>query len=127
MKKYLIIDQGLRNALVKDYTLKENNKGFIIENLVGLTLALNFKNITYWKKQNYEVDFIADEIPIEVKYKNMIGKKDFIGLLKFLDSHKKTNGIVITKNKLGFQKIDGKTIRFVPFWLFLLSKDLKFG
>ncbi|MEW6528738.1 MAG: DUF4143 domain-containing protein [Candidatus Micrarchaeota archaeon] len=124
MKKFLLVDQGLRNSLMKEYILKEDNKGFIVENLVGTTLALNYKNLTYWKEQIYEVDFVADSVPIEVKYQTTITNKDFRGLLKFLERYEKNHGIIITKDKFEERSIEGKKIKFVPFWLFLLEPKL---
>jgi predicted AAA+ superfamily ATPase len=124
MKKFLIIDQGLRNALMKEYVLKEDNRGFIIENLVGIALSLNYKNITYWKDQTYEVDFIVNDIPFEVKYQNVINENDFRCVLKFLEKFKKGQGVVITKDIYDEKTIEGMKISFLPFWLFLLEPKL---
>lgn len=124
MKKFLLIDQGLRNSLMKEYALKEDNKGFIVENVVGITLALNYSNVTYWREQIYEVDFVANDIPVEVKYQNAIHEQDFRGLLKFLEKHKKNYGIVITKDRYEEKTIDGKKIKFIPFWMFLLEPKI---
>jgi predicted AAA+ superfamily ATPase len=123
MKKFLLIDQGLRNALMKEYVLKEDNRGFIVENLVGITLALAFKNVTYWKEQTYDVDFVANGIPVEVKFQNAIVEKDYRGVTKFLERYKKDYGVVVTKDLSGEKNIGGKKIRFVPFWLFLLEPE----
>lgn len=125
MKKYLLIDQGLRNSLVMNYSLKEDNKGFIVENIVGRILVLNHSNVTYWRDQKYEVDFVMNDIPVEVKYKNLIKEKDYAGLLKFLEKHKQKYGVVITKDQFEEKKINGKKIKFIPFWLFLLEGKLK--
>ncbi|MCI0503527.1 ATP-binding protein [Candidatus Micrarchaeota archaeon] len=124
MKKFLIIDQGLRNAMMKEYVLKEDNQGFIIENLVGTALALNYKNVTYWKEQNYEVDFVVNDIPVEVKYQNVIVEKDYRGLLRFLERYNGGHGVMITKDTCGEKMIDGKRIVFVPFWVFLLEPEV---
>ncbi|MFH0713175.1 MAG: ATP-binding protein [Candidatus Micrarchaeota archaeon] len=124
MKKFLVTDQGLRNSLVKEYSLREDNQGFIVENLVGTTLYSNFESVTYWREQKHEVDFVAGDIPIEVKYKNVIGKGDLNGLLKFLEKNGKNKGAVITKDKFGRETIENKQITFIPFWLFLLEPNI---
>lgn len=124
MKKFLLIDQGLRNSLMKEYVLREDNKGFIIENVVGTMLALNYRNVTYWKEQAHEVDFVVKGVPVEVKYKNRIENKEFSGLLKFLERHDGGYGIVITKDEMRDKTVEGKRIRFVPFWMFLLGPKL---
>jgi predicted AAA+ superfamily ATPase len=121
MKKFLLSDQGLRNALMKEYSLKEENMGFAVENVVGIALALNCRPVAYWKEQAYEVDFVAGGIPVEVKYRNVVDEKDCRGLLKFMEKYGKGFGVVITKDRFEERTAGGKRIRFVPFWMFLLD------
>jgi len=122
MKKFLVADQGVRNAILKDYEIRENNIGFIIENVIGVSLFFYCKrrgaSLTYLK-QNGEIDFIVKnkcEIPIEVKYKQKIGEKEIHHLSSFIDKNRLPSGIVVTKDIL--QK-KGKII-YIPCWLFLL-------
>lgn len=123
MKKFLSIDQGLRNAILKDYKVKEENAGFIIENLIGLKcFALKPSNVFYWRV-NGEIDFILRDkeiLPIEVKYKNNILKKDFLEHLNFMGNKKLKKGIIITKDLYSREIIENKEIYFIPAWLFLL-------
>lgn len=126
MKKFLFIDQGIRNAIMKHYVIQEANAGFIAENLVGVNLALNCGNITYWREQAVEVDFIANNIPIEVKYQNQVSEKDCSGVMKFLERFDKNLGVIITKNLSCEKTIRDKKIRFIPFWRFLLEGPKKF-
>jgi len=124
-KKLFFIDCGLRNSLLlKEIDDLEKTK--IVENLVFFhILSLKkrelFPKIFYWlDRVRNEVDIVAtldnEAIPIEVKYKNEIEKKDIKGLVKFCEEFN-TKGIVITKDLL---KEEGN-ILFVPAWLFLLS------
>lgn len=128
-KKLFFIDCGLRNSLL----LKEINdleKTKIVENLVFFhVLSLKkgelFPKIFYWlDRAKNEVDVVValknETIPIEVKYKNEIEKRDIKGLLKFCEEFN-TRGIVITKDLLENRKVEGKEILFIPAWLFLLS------
>lgn len=127
MKKYLCIDQGLRNALTKEYSLKEDNIGFIIENIIGLHLfflAKKYNNTIFYFKTNSEVDFVHSDkivVPIEVKYKEDIKAKEIKSLLKFMEKSRIKRGIIITKDILKEEVIDKKKILFIPAWLFLLS------
>lgn len=121
MKKYILIDQGLRNSITMSYALREDNKGFMVENIVGRMLVLSYKNVTYWREQSYEVDYVIDGIPVEVKYKNVIDNDDLHGLIRFLEKNKKETGVVITKDRLEDKTIESKRIRFVPFWMFLID------
>lgn len=128
MKKYLAIDQGLRNALLKEYEVKEDNMGLIIENIVGVHLFKTAKNKDlklFYMKSNNEVDFLIKNksaVPVEVKYKETVTKKDLKPLLKTMEKHKLKKGAIITKNQLKKEKIQGKEIRFIPAWQFLLTE-----
>ncbi len=126
-KKFLVIDQGLRNAILKDYELKESNVGLIIENLVGTNLFFYVKrkggNLFYWKINN-EVDFVIRNkslIPVEVKYRAHIDKKDLKNLLNFAEKFNCKKGVLITKDLFMKEKISKVEILFVPAWLFLLA------
>ncbi|MFQ6082338.1 MAG: ATP-binding protein [Candidatus Aminicenantia bacterium] len=127
-KKYLIIDQGLRNAILKDYQVKEDNIGFIIENLIGIKCYLSIRkrgqNIFYWKT-NDEIDFVIDNkdiLPIEVKYRSQIKPKEIRGLLNFMTKTKIKKGIIVTKDLYKREETGGKKIQFTPAWLFLLTE-----
>ncbi len=129
-KKLYFIDNGLRNSLILK-EIDDNDKTKIIENII-FTHMLHLKKeeifpkIFYWlDQQKNEVDLIItikDKIiPIETKYSNNIPKKEIKGLLNFMDIHTITEGIVVTRDMLSQQKIDGKIIDFIPAWLFLLN------
>lgn len=124
-KKFLCIDQGLRNAALKDFQLREENIGFIIENIIGLKCALfEYKNVFYLKN-NGEIDFILKDkeiLPIEVKYRSHISQKDLSHLLLFMEKKKINKGIVITKDIYQIKNLENKEIFFLPAWLFLLAK-----
>jgi predicted AAA+ superfamily ATPase len=74
----------------------------------------------YWKNKGYETDIIIEilqkPIPIEVKYRDKIDKRDLKGLLEFSKKHKSPFQIAITREKLDLNE----NIIFIPLWLFLL-------
>lgn len=130
-KKLFFIDCGLRNSLLlKEIDDLERTK--IIENLVFFhVLSLKkgelFPKIFYWlDRAKNEVDLVVtlknETIPIEVKYKNEIEKRDIKGLLKFCEEFKLEKGIVITKDLLENRQIKGREILFIPAWLLLLGE-----
>ena len=105
-----------------EYLEDEGNKGRILEGVIANHLVrwafISSKrkqsfdphdHIFYWKdKNNKEVDFIyydgeSIEIPIELKYKNKVYKKELGGMSSFLDYTKK-KGLVISKNQIGVQQ-----------------------
>jgi len=125
-RKYLIIDQGLRNAMLKDYEVRESNAGFIIENLIGINLYIKTKekqeNIYYIS--NGEVDFILknkETVLVEVKYQNKISEGDIKNMLKFMENFKVNRGILATKDVLKVETRGNKRILFIPVWLLLLA------
>jgi len=131
-KKLFFIDVGLRNSLLLK-PINDLEKSKIIENLVFFhvfSLKRNelFPKIFYWfDKNKNEVDIIVNIgkkiIPIEVKYREQIGRRDLRGLLKFMEEFNIEKGIVVTKNLLEKRTMDKKEIIFIPAWLFLLSSN----
>ena len=85
-----------------------------------------FPKMFYWLDKNRnEVDVILTIrktlIPIEIKYSNNISKKELKGILCFMKTYEIKKGLVITKDILKQQNIDGNVIYFIPIWLFLLN------
>jgi len=71
-----------------------------------------------------EVDIIIPEkepIPIEIKY----GKISFDGILAFMKKFKVKRGYIVSDDKEGMHKIDGKIIEIVPAFKFLLGERPK--
>jgi predicted AAA+ superfamily ATPase len=121
MKKFLLCDQGVRNAILKKTVPDPENAGFLVENVVGATLFRHCSQLTYWRDQSNEVDYVADGFPVEVKYQNSIGEPDAAGILRFLKESGGKNGAIITRHHKGKLSIKGKSISLVPFWEFLLD------
>ena len=65
--KVFFIDNGIRNVLAEDFKFSEE-KGFLLENHVFTQLNRSGKSLKYWRTTaKAEVDFILDDIPVEVK------------------------------------------------------------
>jgi len=84
------------------------------ENLVFFELDTKY----YWRDKGREIDFLKDNIPIEVKYSSNIKKQDTDHIKYFLKKYSKKLNIdkayVITKD---FEGKEDK-IRFIPLWKF---------
>ncbi len=95
--------------------------------LVEATIANSMEGITFWRTPNHEVDIVLKQnntiIPIEVKYKTQIDRKDLKSLLKFLEDFKLPKGFIVTRDLLEDKRIDNKEIIFIPAWLFLLMSN----
>jgi len=114
LKKYYLIHPSLALALASP------DSGKIIENLVMFKTKADF----FWREGNKEVDFIVSNkkiVPVEVKYKKNVRKKEIKSLLSFMDKFKVKEGLVITEDKEEEEKIENKKIRFVPLWKWLLE------
>jgi predicted AAA+ superfamily ATPase len=106
---------------------KKNDKSKLMENLVIVFTNAGF----FWRTpQKYEVDVILEKnneiIPIEVKYREYITKKDMKNLLRFCERFKSRKALMITKDKSGEEEFllrDKRKIKieFIPAWLFLLT------
>lgn len=117
--KHYIVDTGLRNALLVESMLSNEALGKNIESAVAAHLMRHQQGIDaklfYWKDK-YEVDFVYDNIPIEVKFKNDIRLSELKGIIKFMDKFESKYGIVVTKDMFKMQD----NIFFIPAWLFLI-------
>lgn len=131
-KKVYVNDSGIRNVAVgalNDYLLSNTVElAKVVEAVVAdhcRRLKFDLEpasevQLFYWKNKGYETDIVVDmlqkPIPIEVKYRDKIDRKDLKGLLEFSEKHKTPFQAVITREKLD---LNGNTV-FIPLWLFLL-------
>ncbi len=114
-------------------TSRKNRKGYpfhpslsltrdepkLVECLIGSELNAKY----YWKERNKEVDFVIKDrtiLPIEVKYKSRVERRDIKSITKFCKKFKLKRGIVVSKDEE--KKIDG--IEVVPLYKFVLFKNL---
>lgn len=123
-KKFLILDQGIRNAILKEYKLNLENIGFIIENVIGVHLSRCGE--IYYFKMNDEIDFIFKHnkllIPVEAKYRERVEFPKSI--IKFMQKYNTECGLVITKDvfKIEYNYLPNRKIYFIPAWLFILME-----
>jgi len=97
----------------------------LIENIAAIILDTKF----FYRKQNYEVDFIEIKEKkiraVEVKYKENIKKEDFSGLRYFYNAFKKKfkiNSILISKDLEKKIKSKDLNINLIPIWKWLLAE-----
>ena len=129
-KKVYCIDTGLRNALGLSSSI---DYGRCLENIIFLELKRRGYNIYYWKDQyGKEVDFVLQEgrkitlIQVCWDIENPdTHKREIRSLLKAMDEFKLQVAWVITSEYEGEEKINNKTIKFVPAWKWLLEKKIQ--
>ena len=98
-----------------------NIDGSDLGHLVETAIASNLSDFSFWKHQNDEVDFIINNLPVEVKYQTNISNGDAAGLIKFMNKFKKKTALLVTKDKTEELKIGEINILAIPAWLFLLA------
>ncbi len=126
-KKIYAIDTGLINKIAFGFS---ENIGRLYENLVFIELKRRDKNIYFWKSQlNYEVDFITVDknkvtslIQVVYDLSNLKTKeREIRGLLSGLKEFKLKTGIIITKDLEKEEIVEGKIIKYIPLWKWLLE------
>ncbi|MFW6305278.1 MAG: ATP-binding protein, partial [Candidatus Saliniplasma sp.] len=104
--------------------LEKMEKGLRVETAVYNHITRN-RDAYYWKDRK-ELDVVVDTkqkpIPIEVKFKEQISKKDVKGLIDFMKKTDVEKGLVVSKNDYKTETVDEKSLVYVPAWLFLLSE-----
>ncbi len=102
------------------------NRGKWLENMVAIELYRQQKKMFYFK-ENQECDFVVQEggrpteawqVCWEVTSKNE--KREFRGLLEAMGTLKLRRGGILTHNQEAIRSFDGKTIRLLPVWKWLL-------
>lgn len=124
-KKVYCIDTGLRN--IASFRFSEDT-GRLVENMVFLELKRKGKEIYYWSGKG-EVDFVIKE-GLHVKELIQVcwniddeDKKnaELKGLIEAMDEFSLKTGLIITEDSDLEEKIDGKKIKYLPLWKWLLD------
>ena len=133
-KKVYCVDTGLITAFTNNY-----ERGKIIENAFFLSLLRTrayrdrSMEINYWKDHSgREVEFVLRHgrsvfALINVSYATLIGdirEREISSLIRASVDLNCRNLIIITWDYLGEISNDGKTIRCIPFWRWLLNPSL---
>ena len=119
-KKVYVVDPGIIHEVVVKRDL-----GRLMENVVAVHLLRKnqLKRVYYVKGEDYEVDFY-DEVSgelIQVTYDDGIKQREVRGLVK-ASSWLGVSGLkIVTWEEEGEMEVEGKRIRVVPLWKFLLG------
>lgn len=127
-KKAYCIDTGIINATGFSTS---KDKGRIMENVVAIELWRRGKEFYYWKDyQQREVDFIIKrekkiiqliQVCAEISHVQT-KEREIKALLAASKELRCKNLVVITENKEAAEKIQSKTIQYIPLWKWLLQK-----
>lgn len=123
-KKIYFIDTAM--ARILGFRLSPDD-GRFLENIVYLQLLRQGKEI-YYHRGKYECDFLVREgmqivSAIQVTYqlhaKNR--QREVMGLMEALKSYGLQEGVILTLDDEGSLEEEGKTIRIIPVWKWLLE------
>lgn len=125
-KKVYVIDNGIRNAVAFSFT---KDSGKLLENMVFLELKRRGEEIFYYKDKK-ECDFlirkglrISEAIQVSQGLDNPeTEKREIEGLLEAMEKFKLKKGMIITESQEEEKKLNGKKIKIVPAWKWLLEK-----
>lgn len=109
--RYFFVDLGLKNTLVDDFRLADNELGGLLENYT--LLALGKYNLNFWRTTaKAEVDFVIKDknIPIEVKKRAKITRS----FTSFLQTYKPPFGVIVNWEQSEVLSKKESKIFFVP-------------
>jgi predicted AAA+ superfamily ATPase len=121
-KKVYVVDQGI----ISRVALRAKDRGRVMENLVALKLFRDnqLKGLYYVKGKDFEIDFY-DEINsrlLQVTYtSDKIEEREIRSLLKAEEMLRTKELIVITYDIESEEEREGKKIKLIPLYKFLLS------
>ena len=118
-RKMYVVDNGLRNFNVP---LLRPDIGQCAENVVYMELKKQSQAIYYWKGKK-EIDFVTMDPALafyNVSYTDQPHERETQGMVEGLQEFNKEKGYVLTKNYSAIQKIEGKTLEFIPLWAWLV-------
>ena len=128
-KKVFVIDPGLINAIVPRIS---PDWGKLMENLIFIELLRRKQDVYFYlDSQGREVDFVIKKglkvnQLIQVCFKieeKKTKEREIKSLLKASQKLKCKKFLVITLDVEKEEKINGKTIKFIPLWKWLLEKE----
>jgi hypothetical protein len=92
----------------------------LVENVILNKLQEHFDNIRFYRDSlRREVDFVVNNIPVEVKWKSDVCFEDLRNILYFMSKHNLKKGVVVAK-KFDVVEKNSKKIYILPLEFFLL-------
>jgi uncharacterized protein len=125
-RKIYVVDNGMRNFNV---VVPRKDLGQCAENAVYLQLMRKHPSVYYWRGKQ-EVDFVVldprqkEKLALyNVSYTDAPPEREVRGLVEGLKEFGLKKGVILTKNYFDKQVVGGKTVEFVPLWVWLVGKS----
>ena len=123
-KKIYAVDSGFMETAAFSFS---ENFGRLLENAVFIKLAAGGKKIYYYKN-SLECDFVIKEktkitaaIQVTKKIDSINEKREMSGLLAAMEKFDLKSGLIITESQEDEKSVDGKTIKIIPLYKWLLE------
>jgi predicted AAA+ superfamily ATPase len=124
-KKIYVVDNGIIDALSFSFSA---NSGRLLENSVAIELkrraTQDGSEVFYWDDYTNECDFIIKSgrrvtAALQVCYEltDATKPRELAGLMKAMTEFKLPEGFIITMNRKDEEKIAGKWVRTIPFYV----------
>ncbi len=120
--KVYFIDNGLRNAIVRDFrdVSTRVDSGSLLENLVGDELVKQGYELKFWRsKGGAEVDFVVEEqgrlIPVEVKFS--VATSPGKSLINFSRKYNPGTAFLLHRGNLAVKERENTKFVFLPVYL----------
>jgi len=124
VKKIYCIDNGLLNAVSFKFS---KDTGKLLENLVFIELKRRGNEIYYFRKNN-ECDFLIKEknkiikaVQVTKKLDEENSRREINGLLEAMKEYNLKEGLILTDEEEQEKIIEGKKIKIIPVWKWLLE------
>lgn len=128
-RKLYCIDNGMINAV--SFKLSSDT-GRLYENMVFIQLLRSGQEVYYWRNQKgHEVDFVTKKgleptQLVQVCYDLSdpeTKERELNGLLVGMKNFEMDEGLIITSDEFGEEEIEGKKVRYVPLWYWILKSE----
>lgn len=130
-RKLYCIDNGMINAV--SFKLSSDT-GRLYENLAFIHLLRSGNEVYYWQDQKgLEVDFVTKQGLDPTQLIQVCSdlsdpqtkEREINGLLAGMKQFKMKEGTIVTADTFGEEKIEGRRVRYVPLWWWLLEGNEK--
>lgn len=124
-RKIYVVDNGIRNF---NTPTARFDLGRAAENVVFMELKKKNTALHYWKGKR-EIDFVLRNgkmMLLNVSYTDKLHERELAGIIEGLQEFNLEKGLILTKNYFETKQIEGKTVEYVPLWVWLILNGKTF-
>ncbi len=116
--KIYFIDSGLRNIILNNFQIERSDLGAMYENLIFSEFVKKGIQPNYWRtKSGAEIDFVNNNIPVEVKLTPKTSKS----LFSYIKKYSPPEAYVVSQKKMENRTIENTIVKFTSFPEFIAN------